>query len=120
MKGTHTSIPLRSIHDGLDTIFDGWHLTDLLELYDKGGLEAIHRYFREGGRRYGYYRTTSPFTVSLIVARLMGSGRLEEAAEVLLHDPKAYPPPWNQIDALAGSTAIVATSSRRFATTSCP
>jgi hypothetical protein len=31
----------------------------------------------------------------------MEAGRLEEAASVLLHDPKAYPPPWNQLDALA-------------------
>jgi predicted alpha/beta superfamily hydrolase len=98
---THGSIPLASIHRGLDTIFDGWHLTDSLELFDRGGIQAIHRHFREGGRRYGYDRTTSPFEVSLVVAALLGQGRLEEAAEVLLDDPKAYPPPWNQLDALA-------------------
>ena len=98
---THTSIPLRSIHQGLDAIFDGWHLTDPLELFDKGGIEAVHRHFREGGRRCGYDRTTSPFTVSLIVAGLVKAGRLEEASKLLLHDPKAYPPPWNQLDALA-------------------
>jgi predicted alpha/beta superfamily hydrolase len=97
----HGSIPLPSIHKGLDTIFDGWHLTDPLELFDKGGLEAIHRHFREGGRRYGYDRTTSPFTVSMVVHGLMRMGRLQEASEVLLHDLKAYPPPWNQLDALA-------------------
>ena len=97
----HGSIPLPSIHKGLDTIFDGWHLTDPLELFDKGGIEAIHRHFRDGGRRYGYDRTTSPFTVSMVVAGLMRMGRLEEASEVLLHDLKAYPPPWNQLDALA-------------------
>jgi tetratricopeptide (TPR) repeat protein len=95
------SIPLRSIHQGLDTIFDGWHLTDPLELFDKGGIEAVHRHFREGGKRCGYDRSTSPFTVSLIVAGLVKAGRLEEASELLLHDPKAYPPPWNQLDALA-------------------
>jgi len=95
------SIPLRSTHQGLDTIFDGWHLTDPLELFDKGGIEAIHRHFREGGRRCGYDRTTSPFTVSLIVAGLINTGRLEEASNLLLHNPKAYPPPWNQLDALA-------------------
>lgn len=98
---THTSIPLRSIHQGLDAIFDGWHLTDPLELFDKGGIDAVHRHFREGGRRCGYDRTTTPFTVSLIVAGLVKAGRLEEASKVLLHDTKAYPPPWNQLDALA-------------------
>ncbi len=37
----------------------------------------------------------------MIVAGLMSDSRLEEAASVLLHDPQTYPPPWNQLDALA-------------------
>lgn len=98
---THGSIPLISTYQGLEKIFDGWHLTDPLALFNKGGLEAIHRHYQEGGRRAGYERTTPPFTVSLIVSGLMKAGRLEEASGVLLHDPKTYPPPWNQLDALA-------------------
>jgi predicted alpha/beta superfamily hydrolase len=102
---THLSIPLRSIYSGLDYIFDGWHLADPMELFDKGGLDAIHRHFREGGKRSGYDRTTSAFTVSMIVAGLIGKGRLEEASTVLLEDPKTYPPRWNQLDALARAYA---------------
>jgi predicted alpha/beta superfamily hydrolase len=100
-RETHASIPLPSIHDGLDTIFDGWHLTDPISLFDIGGIEAIHKHFRDGARRYGYERTTPAFTVSLVVAGLMSMDRLEDASKVLLHDPKVYPPPWNQLDALA-------------------
>ncbi|HEY2236664.1 MAG TPA: alpha/beta hydrolase-fold protein [Candidatus Angelobacter sp.] len=102
---THTSIPHQSIYSGLDTIFDGWHLANPLKLYDEGGLAAIHRHFAEGGKRYGYDRKTPPFTVSLIVAVLMARDRLEEAATVLQHDPKNYPAPWNQLDALARAYA---------------
>ena len=102
---THTSIPHQSIYSGLDTIFDGWHLANPLKLYDEGGLAAIHRHFAEGGRRYGYDRKTPAFTVSLIVAALMAQDRLEEAATVLQHDPKTYPAPWNQLDALARAYA---------------
>jgi tetratricopeptide (TPR) repeat protein len=98
---THGSISLPSVYRGLNTIFDGWHLTDPVPTFDNGGIEAVHRHFREGGARCGYKRTTPPFTVSLLVAGLMKSGRLDEAARVLMHDPKAYPPPWNQLDALA-------------------
>jgi predicted alpha/beta superfamily hydrolase len=98
---THTSIPHQSIYSGLDHIFDGWHLANPLKLYDEGGLAAVHRHFAEGGRRYGYNRSTPAFTVSLIVAALMAQDRLEEAATVLQHDPKTYPAPWNQLDALA-------------------
>ena len=98
----HMSIPLPAIYRGLEAIFEEWRLTDVLQLFDQGGIEAIHRRYREAGKRFGYpERTTPPFTVSLVVAALMGAGRLEEASKVLLHDPAAYPPPWNQLDALA-------------------
>ncbi len=101
----HISIVHRSTYLGLDTIFDGWHLARPWELYDKGGLRAVHRHFEEGGERFGYERKTSAFTVSMIVAGLLWAGRLEEAGSVLLHDGEAYPPPWNQLDALARAYA---------------
>ena len=98
----HMSIPLPAIYRGLESIFEEWRLTDAVGLFDQGGIEAIHRRFREAGQRFGYpERTTPPFTVSLVVAALTGAGRLEDASKVLLHDPAAYPPPWNQLDALA-------------------
>jgi hypothetical protein len=68
---------MRSIYSGLDYICDGWRLTAPMELFDKGGLEPIHQHFREGGKRLGNDRTTSAFTVSMIVAGLVGMGRLE-------------------------------------------
>jgi predicted alpha/beta superfamily hydrolase len=98
---THTSIPHQGIYSGLDYIFDGWHLANPLKLYDEGGLEAVHRHFADGSKRYGYQRQTPAFTISLIVAALIEKDRLEDAASVLLQDPKNYPPPWNQLDALA-------------------
>lgn len=98
---THISIVHQSIYSGLDTIFDGWHLANPLKLYDEGGLEAVRRHFSEGAKRYGYSRKAPAFTISLVVAGLMAQDRLEEAAAVLLHDPKSYPAPWNQLDALA-------------------
>jgi predicted alpha/beta superfamily hydrolase len=98
---THMSIPLRGLHQGLETVFDGWHLTNPLELFEKGGIQAVHTHFREGGERCGYVRTTSPFMVSMIVAELIWKGRLDEASRLLVHDEKAYPAPWNQLDALA-------------------
>jgi tetratricopeptide (TPR) repeat protein len=97
----HLLIPLPSVYAGLKTIFDGWYLVNPLQLFDEGGLEAIHRHFREGANRYGFERPTPPFTISLLVAGLIKAGRVEEASSVLLHDPKSYPPPWNQLDALA-------------------
>jgi uncharacterized protein len=97
----HLSIPLPSVYSGLKSVFQGWYLVDPLALFDEAGLAGLDKHFREGGERYGYERATPPFTVSLLVAGLIKRGRLEEASAVLLHDPKVYPPPWNQLDALA-------------------
>ena len=100
-RENHMSIPLPSLQRGLEFIFDGWRLADPLESFDQGGIEAIHQRFKEAGRRVGYpERTTPPFTVSLVVAALIRADRLDEASKVLLHDTKAYPPPWNQLEAL--------------------
>lgn len=101
-KEDHLSIPLPSIYGGLETIFEDWGLPYPITLYDRGGIEAIHKRFRDAGKRFGYpERDTPPFTISMLVAELMEAGRLEESSKVLLHDPVAYPPPWNQLDALA-------------------
>ena len=100
---THGTIPLIGTYSGLCAIFDGWYLADPLRVFDEGGLEAIDKHFRDGGKRAGYQRTTPPFTLSLVVHGLIRRGDLDTATAVLLRDPKAYPPPWNQLDALAGA-----------------
>jgi predicted alpha/beta superfamily hydrolase len=98
----HMSIPLPSIYRGLEVIFEDWNLTRPITLYDQGGLETIHNRFREAGNRFGYPERDVPaFTISILVAELIKAGRLDEASKVLLHDPVSYPPPWNQLDAIA-------------------
>ena len=93
---THRSVHHRSVYLALDKIFGGWHLTNPFDLYDKGGLAALHKHFEEGGKRYGYDRKTSPSMVSMVVTGLIREGRLEEAGSVLLHDRDNYPPQWQQ------------------------
>ena len=70
----HISIPHRATYLALDTIFAGWHLANPVELYDKGGLAAVHRHFEEGGKRFGYERKTSAFEGIADRARLDASG----------------------------------------------
>lgn len=102
---SHGSIPLIGIYSGLLSIFDQWQMVNPLEVYDQGGIDAVHKFYRDANRRYGFDRVAPPFTISLVVAGLIKAGRLEDAATVLLHDPKNYPPPWNQLDALARNYA---------------
>lgn len=71
----------------------------------KGGSDAVPRHFEEGGGRFSYERKDSAPRTSLIVLGLIQEGRLEEAASILLRDPKTYPPPWYQLDALARAYA---------------
>lgn len=102
---SHGSIPLIGIYSGLLSIFDQWQMVNPLEVYEQGGMDAVHKFYRDGNKRYGFDRVPSPFTISLVVAGLIKAGRLDDAATVLLHDPNNYPPPWNQLDALARNYA---------------
>ncbi|HBY63518.1 MAG TPA: hypothetical protein DEH78_27145 [Solibacterales bacterium] len=97
----HVTVPHAATYSALTTIFDQWDLTSPMAEYERLGLEGIHKRFREASKRYGVERKLLPFTLSLIVAGLIERRRLEEAEELLLHDPKSYPAPWNQLDALA-------------------
>ena len=90
---THGSVPLRSTRQGLEAIFAGWDLHDVMTTFDQGGLEAVDAYYRRGGERFGYERSTPDGKLLRIVLRLLSDDRLDEAADVLLHDPEQWPPP---------------------------
>ena len=90
---SHGSVPLRSTRQGLEAVFGGWNLHDFLPVFDRGGLTAIDDYFRRGGARFGYDRTTPVDTVLMLVIELILADRLEDAATVLLRDPETHPPP---------------------------
>jgi predicted alpha/beta superfamily hydrolase len=79
---THGTIPLIGTYSGLCAIFDGWYLADPLRVFDEGGLDAIDKYFRDGGKRADYERLTPPFTLSLVVHGLIRRGDLDTAATV--------------------------------------
>ena len=44
---SHTSVPLRSVYDGLQGIFEGWGLDmdDAFALYEQGGLDGDRQAF---------------------------------------------------------------------------
>ena len=90
---SHGSVPLRSTRQGLEAIFDGWNLHDVVATFDRGGLAAIDDYYRKGGARFGYERETPPGTHAGLTFQLISAGRLDDAAVVLLRDPEAQPPP---------------------------
>ncbi len=102
---THGSVPLRSIRQGLEAIFEGWNLSlrDLMAAFDEGGLQAVDGRYLASGERFGYERITHPFTVVQIVFNLLDMERLEEAEAVLMRDPNKHPPPPMFLRTLAGA-----------------
>ena len=89
---SHVSVPLRSTRQGLEAVFDGWNLHDVLATFDRGGLAAIEDHYTTGGARFGYDRTTPASAVLTLVFQLIQADRLEEAASVLQRDPETHPP----------------------------
>ena len=80
---SHNSVPLRSTRQGLEAVFEGWHLHDVLTVYDRGGLGAVDAYYRAGRRRLSYEPATPASTVLLLAGQLRAAGRLDEVGAVL-------------------------------------
>lgn len=90
---THGSVPYRSTRQGLEFIFKGWSLKNPMELYEVGGVSAIHKHFEKSSAKFGIERKTPQSVLVMLTVGLNSSGRMEEARQVLEHDQKNYPPP---------------------------
>ncbi len=98
---THATIPLRSVYDGLEFIFEGWPSADSgpdsFTLYERGGLAAIDKYYADASARLGY-SVAIPAGVLLAPAfSLYRQKRVAEAETVILHALELYP---NDVSAL--------------------
>ena len=102
---SHGSVPLRSTRQGLEAVFDGWNLHDVLATYESGGLAAIDEHYSGGGARFGYERSTPSNAVLTLIFQLIEGERLEEAAAVLLRDPETHAPEPAALAALADAHA---------------
>ena len=102
---THNSVPLRSTRQGLEAIFDGWYLHDVMSLFDRDGLVAIEDHYRQSGVRFGYERTTPTSTLTSLTFALIDAERIDEAATVLMRDPETSPPPSTLLAMLASGYA---------------
>jgi hypothetical protein len=101
---THGSVPHRSTYQGLEAVFRGWDVPDLLTVFDQGGLEEIDRRFEQGAQRFGYQRKTPPPTRFWLGYHLIDRRRFDEAATVLEYDPEV-PAPSVLLDMLAAGYA---------------
>ena len=102
---SHASVPLRSTYAGLEHIFAGWTLPDLVGAYDDRGLEGIRQHYEKARGRFGYDTTIPHGDVLQLSWQLIEAGRLEDAATVIYHDVEQYPLTSILLDLLAAAHA---------------
>lgn len=90
---THTSTPYRSTQEGLQYIFRHWNMNNPMSRFDDGGLDAIYAASARAESRYGLERKPPSSTFTQLGWELIDAGRLDEAADVLDHDPDHVMPP---------------------------
>jgi len=91
----HGSVPHRSTYLGLEMIFEGWFLPDIVAYYDEHGLDKVNAHYRRTGKRFGYERVTPSGQLGMLGYQLIEKGRLKETETVANLDPDIYTvPPW--------------------------
>lgn len=86
LNETHGTIAHRTIHDGLEFVFDGWMSLNVLSLYDEGGISRIYKHHDAAMSRLRYKREYPKRMFHLLFAELVFSGRLEEAEALIESD----------------------------------
>jgi len=90
---SHSAVPLRSVHDGLLSIFDGWELDteDALALYELGGMTAIDKHFGALSARLGFPVAVPQDAMLQPFFQLEGSKRFTDAQQVIETVIESFP-----------------------------
>lgn len=88
----HGSVILPGTYNGLQSIFSGWSVEDVMGIYEIGGVAALREQYTEGGKRFGYDRSLSDTTLLQLASELIQQARLDEAAAIVLNDINMAPP----------------------------
>ena len=88
---SHMSVPLRSVHDGLLSVFEGWEVEDPFALFDQGGLAAIEKHFAALSERLGFPVAVPDETLFATFGQLEYRKRFPEAEQVIKRAIELYP-----------------------------
>jgi predicted alpha/beta superfamily hydrolase len=88
---SHSSIPLRSVQDGLLNIFEGWEIEDPFALYGLGGLAAIDKHFAALSARLGFPVAVPEEALLGPFYELEGRKRFAEAEGVIARVIESFP-----------------------------
>jgi predicted alpha/beta superfamily hydrolase len=82
---SHGTVPLLSVYDGLQSIFDGWglHPDAAFSLYQQGGLAAIDRHFAALSTRLGFPVPVPDGALIGVFGNLESRKRFPEAEQLI-------------------------------------
>lgn len=98
----HGTIVLKSIYDGLESIFSPWRIRgDLVAL----GMSGIEGHFKELSDKYGYQVEIPELLVNNFGYQYLGQNKVDEAIAVFTWNVQHYPQSWNVYDSLGEALA---------------
>lgn len=97
---THGSIPLRSIYDGLEMLYDGWSIDNLFSTVMHDGIEGVDKHYASLSTRFGYDIQTPEAIVNEAGYALLGEDRIDRALQVFERNVTNFPNSPNVYDSL--------------------
>jgi hypothetical protein len=88
---SHGSVPLRTVYDGLRTLFEGWEIDNPFAIYDQGGLAAIEKHFAALSERLGFPVAVPDEALFATFGQLEYRKRFPEADQVIKRAIELYP-----------------------------
>lgn len=88
---THGSVPLRSVYDGLQFLFDDWYVPSPFELYEQSGLAGLVKHYAALSERLEYTVKVPEFSLLGIARTLEERKRSDEQRSVLEKAAELYP-----------------------------
>ncbi len=90
----HGSVPHRSLYDGLEWVFDGWHLSirDALAMSEGGeGWLEINEHYLRLSERFGFKVQVPEYLLNQVGYFLLGEGRIDDAIPAFEANVELYP-----------------------------
>jgi predicted alpha/beta superfamily hydrolase len=90
---SHATVPLVSVYEGLQSIFNGWALDpeEAFALYEQGGLAAIDKHFTALSTRFGFAVPLPDEVLFRIFSDLESLKRFAEAEQVINKAIELFP-----------------------------
>jgi tetratricopeptide (TPR) repeat protein len=90
---SHDTVPMLSVFEGLQSIFEGWQLQrdEAFALYEQGGLAAIDEHFAALSTRFGFPVAAPEEALLEPFYRHEGDKRFTEAEQVIDRVIESYP-----------------------------